>query len=96
MYLHKNIFLEDPPGVPIEILSWRIAHDLSSHCPQLDFVNYGMAQGAAGGARLRTRKPALAVCRTARWVVRKREWVRKRVRRYGRSRHGSSRALLRT
>ena len=41
MYL-KNMFLEDPPGVPIEILSWRIARDLSFHCPPLDFLNYAV------------------------------------------------------
>ena len=47
MYLHKNIFLEDPPGVPIEILSLadRIARasHLLSHWAPLYFVNYARA-----------------------------------------------------
>ena len=46
MYPHKNIFLEDPPGVPVEILSFWIARDLFPHWAPLDFVNY--AQGGVG------------------------------------------------
>ena len=53
MYLRKNIFLEDPPGVPIEILSWWIARDLLSHWAPLDFVNYARQQSVLCAAHSR-------------------------------------------